>query len=263
MWVEYHRPRSSILVHTMGKVGSSTVARSLNRSSIDLPVYHTHFLSQDGINRVEARYRDDGLMVPAHIRRSQDLRWRVSKGETGWLVVSLVRDPIARSVSDLFQNASTLWPELVDDNGNVDPDLALEWISSRLASFDEETDYVCTWFDQEMQPVFNIDVFDTSFDHERGYTVCSSSVANLLLLRLEDLNSVFQPAMRTLLPDQPEVEMVRANVRSDKTGPRTTYQTVKDEMSLPLSTVERIYDSRFVRHFYTASMVDTFIDRWT
>ena len=261
-WTERLRLRPSILVYSMGKVGSSTLVHSLHQSSVNLPVYHVHFLSPKNIRRVLDLYRGNDLPAPAHLRQSHHLRRRIDSGEKNWLVITLFREPIGRKISDLFQNAPDLWPEVVDAEGHIDPDRARERVQEDLSAFDEEADYVCTWFDKELRPVFGVDIFDRPFDHDRGFIIREGPRAQVLVLRLEDLTPAFQPALKQFLPGRPEVDMVRANVRSNQEVDAGPYQAVKNELTVPRETAARIYSSRYVQHLYTDDMVERFLDRW-
>jgi hypothetical protein len=49
--------RSEVIVYQMGKVGSSTVVKSLQKLDFDFEVYHVHALSDEGIEELENIYR--------------------------------------------------------------------------------------------------------------------------------------------------------------------------------------------------------------
>jgi len=46
-----------ILIYQMGKVGSTTILKSLKNAQIQNPVYHIHFLSSDGIRNAERYFK--------------------------------------------------------------------------------------------------------------------------------------------------------------------------------------------------------------
>jgi len=56
--------------------------------------------------------------------------------------------------------------------------------------------------------------------------------------------------------------MVRANVRSNQEVDAGPYQALKNELTVPRETAERIYSSRYVQHLYTDEMIDRFLDQW-
>jgi hypothetical protein len=246
----------------MGKVGSSTIKKSLAHADIDLPVYQVHFLSRSEIERVKRVYRQKELSIPAHLRRSRYIRSRIDAGEDKWLIVTLFREPIARKVSNIFENAHNLWPEITDDNGRIDLRLAKEHLHSELDSFDEKSDYTCTWFDKELRSVFSVDLFDQPFDHDRGYVIRDSSTARVLVLRLEELTSVFQSAMKEFFPDSPDIDMYPTNARSEQENAKA-YQSLKEELTVSRETARRIYRSRYVQHLYPDSMIERFVNRWS
>lgn len=246
----------------MGKVGSSTVVASLQALDLECEVHHVHFLSHEGVARATRLIRDAGGSVPHHLHTSHHLRARLDAGETGWRVVSLFREPIARAVSNLFQNAALFHPEVVGPEGGIRPDAAVELLVNKLASFDEANDYVCTWFDRELGAVFGADLFAQPFDHEAGYTRLNSPAAEVVVLRLEDFNRCFQPAMRELIPGGPDVPVVKANVRAEAEGEARTYRRVKQAITVPRPVAERIYASQYVRHLYPKAMIEQFMQRW-
>lgn len=254
----------SILVYQMGKVGSNTVYRSLKQSNLRNPVYHLHTLSADRLRRA----KNQNAHVPRHLRlshlnTSEIIRHRIDRGRERWFVVTLIREPIARAVSDLFQNAKTLCPEVLDEQGRIHPDKAVARITKTFSEFEEATDYVCTWFDREIKPVFGIDVFNEPFDCKSGYQIYDADGAKLLLFRLEDLNERFEEAMAEFLPGHPKIQMVEGNVRTRKRRAADSYEKVKNSLVLPRDVVEKIYCTRFVRHFYSQDMISCFVDRWS
>jgi hypothetical protein len=59
-----------------------------------------------------------------------------------------------------------------------------------------------------------------------------------------------------------EFEIVRSNVRSEKpTGKK--YEEFKKRIRMPPALLDRIYDSKFARHFYSNEERDLFRKRWS
>lgn len=156
-----------ILMYQMGKVGSQTVRMSLIRSGLlSAAIYSPHFLSKEGIESA-LRYHLDlqTPYVPFHLRRSMLLRRKITryKDRTTWKVISLVRDPISRELSDFFTNVREFHPELIAPTGEPNLDTSVSFLLSSLRAFEESSDYVCNWFDKEMKIVFDIDVYNYPF----------------------------------------------------------------------------------------------------
>jgi hypothetical protein len=253
-----------IVIYQMGKVGSSTVYRSLANVKLSGPIYHVHFLSQEGIDNAERYFLSlQTPQVPEHIERSRQLRKRLDRGkDTQWKIITLVREPAARDISDLFQNVDSYWPELLDEEGKVRTNEALEFLQGRFLEYDETTNYTCTWFDRELKEVFNIDVYGTPFDHDRGYTIIPGQGAEVLILRLEDLGCSFGRAMSDFLGLDPGLEILSANVGEEKRH-SAAYAYMLENITIPRAVCERIYASRYARHFYTESMRRDLVQRWS
>ena len=258
------RRRPPVLVYQMGKVGSAAVAQALAEALRPSPIYHVHFLSADGIRDVDTFLRRTGLnrrgghlTISRALRRR--LRWRPSRP---WRIVTLVRDPIARDLSDVFQNAALICSEVLDRRGGIDPAAASNWLQARWAAFDPDTDPTATWFDRELIPVFGIDVYATPFDHAAGFSILRQPEAEVLILRQEDLSRAFAPAMRAFFKLAAVPALPRCNVTSRSAG-AGPHRRLQETLRLPAGTCERIYATRYARHFFTRQERRRLIHRWS
>ena len=144
---------SPIIVHQMAKVGSASIERAIRARLPDRAVFHTHRLNPDwwltrsGGSRLSARISRDGFQ--------------------GFQLVTPIREPIGRNISALFENFDEFF----------DGDAENMSASEAIATFVERYSHgePLTWFDQETKAVFGIDVYETPFDHERGYSICGTS----------------------------------------------------------------------------------------
>ena len=154
----YHRGRPYIVVHSMGRVGSISVTLALRERFPERHCFHTHYLhadtireSREGFNRM---YRVTGRPgLHRNHRSSQILRSRLDRGECGdWMVVSLVRDPVARNISAFFKNFDFNHPQLgrafLADPKNTDHLVD-------LFKYPEEPEhsFALDWFDREVRDV--------------------------------------------------------------------------------------------------------------
>jgi hypothetical protein len=246
----------------MGKVGSTTVYESLKRVYPNDLVHHVHFLSWPGIEEAKSYFLTlENPEIPEHIERSQKLRRAIDNNpESPWKVITLVRDPIARDISDFFENVDKYWPELLNERGNLRRDDALAFIRDKFLEYDENTNYTCTWFDKELKRAFGIDVYGYPFDYESGYITLSRGRVDVLVMRLEDLNECFDIALEDFL-DLNSIELVRANVGRKKRHAEA-YRDIRARLRLPRSVCERIYASKYARHFYS-DMKEELIERWS
>lgn len=251
-----------ILVYQMGKVGSTTVCRSLEAVNLGHRVLHVHFLSNE-LPEKRRRYIRSIKYPPAvHYDVSQAIRKQLSGGHARDLkIISLVRDPIARLVSSLYEVPELMGADVKTYTGMIDPSSATEYLERRIAD-PGGLDYEYTWFDREMKTVFGIDVFAHPFPREKGWTTISSDNVDLLLLRLEDLSSVGPQAIAEFLGLRDPLEMVAGRVRSDSVS-GASYARVIQTLSLSRPLTEQVYGSRIVRHFYSDDLINKFLDRWS
>lgn len=251
-----------ILVYTMGKVGTTTLTRSLAAMRLPNRVYHVHFLTPAGIANEKADYAARNLLKTKraeHVMRSEALLRRLNRGSFRSLIVTGVRDPVGRRVSEVFQKADWYYTDLLDAHGQVDVERTVEFLRNE---FDRtQPGDVFSWFHRELHPTFGIDVFDRPFDRARGYTIIEGEQARVLLFCLESLNDQFDQAITEFMGIDEPVRVVNRN-RSAQKPYHDRYQEVKAALELSEETVNRIYDSPAVRHFYPEALVDTFKARW-
>lgn len=250
-----------ILVYQMGKVGSQTVYHSLISARIPNPVMHLHFISEDLPDHVDM-HEKAGVPVPYHLFLGEAVRnILLKKPLSACKIISLVRDPIAFTVSDLFQNPYFASGDVRLENGNIDPEKARIYLEGELKK-PETFEYVDEWFDREIKRVFDIDVFAGSFPLEHGYAVYKRKNVEVLILRLEDLSDKGPYVISKFLGLNHPLRLMNANVRN-RTGGANIYQRVLQDVRFDPSLCREIYTRRFVKHFYSKSMIERFISRWT
>ncbi|RMF29402.1 MAG: hypothetical protein D6759_13910, partial [Chloroflexi bacterium] len=247
--------KEPLIVYQMGKVGSSTVVASLEALSLDSPIYHIHTLTWEGIRSGERIYRaiygdsrPPSFSRMKHLLASRHLRRQLDRGVRGprWKVITLVRDPIARNISDFFQLIDWWLPHFLPryEAGEAT-------IEEAIATFLERYyhDEPLNWFDIELKASLGIDVFATPFPKSTGYQVYQGEGVDLLVLKLERLDECAPEAFRAFLGVE-RFELIRANVSSDKMY-GDAYRAFVKAIRLPDSYIEQMYTSRYVRHFYS------------
>lgn len=250
--------RTPVLVLQPGKVGSTTLTRSMRASGVG-SVFALHFLSEAGVREaLEAHEHVSGARVPDHLVRSAVWRRALSTPLVRDVkAITLVRDPIARDVSDLFQN-----PELWGfTDGDLDAEQASRLMQTHFENFDEESDYFCRWFDRELQEALGVDPYSRPFDTDRGWQHVATGGIDLLIVRTEDVDAALREAVPGFVGRDDPVPVVRANV-GDRKGYSEEYAKVRRTLRLDRDTCRRVYDSRLVRHFYSAEEIERMIARW-
>ena len=244
-----------ILVYQSGKVGSSTVVDSLKSLDLKNPVYHLHYLSNESIAK-----KDIGKPKYSKALRSKMDSYE-SLEDVNWKIISLTRDPIAIAISSLFQNLGLNYQkERFLDNNQIDISLVLAHLESSLKNF--HNSQFCSWFDRELKTVFNIDVYNYPFDRDLGYSIIKQGNIDILIIRLEDLNSSGGQAIATFLNLPKPVPIISSNVGSQKKY-RDIYKRVKDNLTVDSQVCDLIYSSKYVRHFYSKKQIADFTDKWS
>jgi hypothetical protein len=257
---------AAVLVYQMGKVGSGSVMRALEAEAV--PAFHVHNLAPDQLTRSGELHRN------AFGRFDIDYTWyigcalsrRIQAAPPGrrFRVITLVRDPIAREVSGIFQVPELYGPDLVDAERRFDVERVLARLRVRFCEEPENgCGYTFTWFDREVRAVLGVDVLGSPFPRERGYTVLTGERASVLVLRTEDLDQTLVPGLEELLGVRKHVAAPRANVRDDEGRAAAAYREVRERLRLPREVVRQIYAHPFVRHFYPDAMIERFAARWT
>lgn len=257
---------SAIIIYQMGKVGSTTIHTSLEEASLPLPIYKVHFLSDEGMAHA-VEFHQKTLKIPwentPHIQTSEFLREKIQSDPTSkWKIITLVRDPIMREVSEFFQYVHSMYPELLDEAGNIEKARAIKLLQTKLMFYNPEKNYTCRWFDMEIKGMFGLDVFAHPFATDKGFSIIQHGNVDLLILRLEDLNRNFSEALSQFLHLDSPIEIIKSNVRSEqKRG--STYAEVRQELKVRESVCRKIYASKYARHFYSDAEIEQLIERWS
>ena len=262
-----------VLNYQMGKVGSSTIQASLEALDLNWPVYHVHFLNPERVREIEQQRRrffrteKQGLLKRPWL--SEFLLEEIKKKDRRWKIITLVREPIARNISTFFENL-----EIRERHGNnvfnvksdyygFDVDVELENVQPLIDLFFERLvhDRPLTWFDDEIKSVFGIDVFEGVFLRDKGYKIITADNADLLLIRLNELDQCAAVAFKEFL-DIDEFTLVQTNVGSNKDY-AALYKAFKKAICLPEDYINKMYDSRFTRYFFSDEEIRQLRETWS
>jgi hypothetical protein len=248
-----------IVIYQMGKVGSKTVEAGLQHADLPSPICHCHMLNNlDSIEAEALRSRVNPVETLQAVQHARGLRnTLLGTDYVRCRVVTMVRDPIARNISAFFQNIAEFIPTALEqfDAGDLDVN---DVIQRFLTSFNHNIPE--GWFDNQLKPVFGIDVFAQYFSPERGYAIYHSTKADLLVIKLEMLDACAQDAMREFLGLE-HFELGKVNAAENKEY-KYLYRAFLNTIAFPDGFVERMYESRLARHFYTDRELSQFKRRW-
>jgi hypothetical protein len=244
-----HTTGRPVVVFTMSKTASTSVYVAL-RDGAPNPVFKAHLLRPDALAAAERNYRaTDPDARPRHLFHGFHLVDHPPTPEAPWLVVTMVREPIARAVSDFFQTGERL--------GRLDAAKDAAAFESFLRSIVEPS---LGWFEREFEPTIGVDVYAHAFDAEVGVARIDAPQARVLVLRQESLAAAPR-ALGDLLGLEQEIPIAPANVGAAKTYGGEYARAVRD-LRVPSDVLDTAYNSKLVRHFYSPAEVDRFRSRW-
>ena len=270
--LQYKEP--PLLIYQMGKVGSKTIRCSLESSKLDRPIFHVHFLTPDRVEKTEKERRKylgtEKEHLLKHVWQYQYLHKQLKRIPSGkkWKIVTLTREAIGRNISTFFEN---LQVEPLDsgDRYRIQSDyygfegvFAMENMDELIQLFFERLHHnrPLVFFDQELRGVFGIDVFASEFPISRGYKVYQGERVNVLLIRLESLNDCARDAFEEFLNIE-GFTLINVNIGGEKAY-APLYKKFKESIILPGAYVERMYTSKYMRHFYSEEEIARFRARW-
>jgi hypothetical protein len=259
---------SPVVVFSMGKTGSTAVARAVQRATGER-VFQVFRLESDRLAEAEQRYRasrkqanqrqaprvsgDGAVAFPGalHLWESEYLLRHPPTAAAPWRVITTVREPVAQAISAFFHGSGRRG--ILAGNPSVDALeatlLTEEWLRAPLR-----------WFDREFAPMFGIDVFGEAFDPAVGHGVIERPAVRVLLLRQENLTAAPDAVARFLGLDGSVPVPPRNEAAAKEYGAR--YREFLGAVKLTDPVLDQVYGSRYARHFYADSELDRFRRRW-
>ncbi len=258
----YNTKVEPILIYQMGKVGSTTIYETLKHSGIENSIYHIHYLSERRIiNAINTYENLDRSLVPMHLRRSRILVKKIDLQNDKIKVIALTREPVGRVVSEFFQNIYYFSTETLSSKNKVDLNLAFEKVNDRILSYDVDDEEAATWFDKEFKEALGIDIYNYSFDKNKGYEIIKDKNVECLIIKMEKLNEVGVAAINDFMPNSNILELVQTNIGSEKKFSEEQ-KKLKSLLNFDEQTLEYIYSSKYMKHFYTDEEITSFISKW-
>lgn len=271
LWKEGLSKKDKIIIYQMGKVGSTTIWRSLESSNLDVPIYHIHNLSPDIINKrveygkvnfLKRRFIYHEFIQAEYLRHEID-KERINRS---WRVVTLARDPIAQMVSSFFQKLETEIPLGLDYREKiktVGKDSTLEELIERFHTsyvYNPDWEHPFEWFNHELRDNLGIDILMEPSLADKNYHVYSATTSEVLLLKLESLNDCYQNAFQEFLGLR-NFNLVESNVGSQKLY-KDIYREFIKRIDLPIDYIDKVYNHELIKHLYSDSDLEKFYRRW-
>ncbi|MEM9474847.1 MAG: putative capsular polysaccharide synthesis family protein [Pseudomonadota bacterium] len=245
---------------SMGKVGSTSILRALEMTSYRNAVQHVHFLNKFQLNDVIDEHREAGFKIlPAHIYASKQISKVLPHIDNERVrFICPVRDPVAFSVSNFFQNPYFFRNEMqssLDTTSDILSFLASKVLYPQSASMR----YWNQWFRVEVVENLGVNMRNVAFSKDRGWEVYQSEDIRVGVIKLEKMNSVFENFSQDLLGVRVKLRERASNERGLR---NTMYAKVLEELRVSDDTLDEIYDEDWVKYFYSDSEIEKFKKRW-
>ena len=226
-------PNEWVLVHSMGKVGSYSVYKSLQRCK-KFRVLHTHELNRKFIHKKYGR-----TSMPGHATSSLRFLDNYQADDKVKLIVS-VREPMSRNVSAFFENLA---------NFGITPN-STENIDDVVQTFVEKYHHRIPlhWFDMQLRKPFGIDLMRSSKSAKRQF---AQGKFEVLVLRTEDSDQDTNQSIQDFLACE-NFELQRMNVGEDKPY-ADLYKAFKEAFVPSTEMLSLLFDANYFQKFYTAT----------
>ena len=145
-------------------------------------------------------------------------------------VITAVRDPIARNISQYFETDKK---DLVAN------------------------DWPLTWVDNYLEPRTGINVYATKFPTVKGWKIYQGY---LLVIKTELLSKALEPALTMLCGEGDYVIDHRAGGEA-KFGEE--YEAFVKDATFDKEFLDRVYGSRYAKHFYSPKQIKALRKKWS
>lgn len=232
-----------IVVLTPGKVGSSSVYYSLKNANLKRKIYHIHNINPETIKKSIKINKEKRGYVPLHLIYSKIAAKALV--QTNPYIISLVREPIAREISSLFQNLD-MFHGLTNRSLDINRD-TLESILFKFRDLSFLESY-SNWFKTEIEHIFEIDLFSEQKDKKDKFFCKRNRKCQLLFMRMEDLDDAFNEGLKQLSFDKMDVHLKKRNIGQDKFYSKFYHDYKESLNSLKIKTQYR--ENKIVKTFY-------------
>ncbi len=253
-WLAKFKQKQPLLIFQMGKVGSRSIARAVQRMK-RWQVIHIHQLNMETLGELKRSYRQRGLDLPGHISESEYVHNQMLSKGIKLKIITAVREPIARNFSAFFQNL-----DFFDGRDSRSAELPVDhYINEFIRDYPHEVPL--KWFDMQMNRPLGIDVYRYPFPHHPGYQIIRDNGHEVLVLRCESTDAVKKEGLIRFLGVDPG-EIPRVNIGTRKSY-ADIYSAFKHQIRLPESYIQRMCESEYTRHFYTEEEIAEVHRYWT
>jgi hypothetical protein len=268
-----------VMVYTMGKVGSTAIARSLEGAGIF--ARHLQWLTPETQAFMESTANPNS--IPSAISRLDHRRAYHALRDLDYAnsvrVITAIRAPIEQILSHYFHTLEIpAWAGV--NHGQSDaaiivadvlrgvrafmanPMRTVAELTRELSTESRQSALFCwivrnylSWFDEELLPFFPVPILQGAVTD--GYQIAD----NVMIVKFEDLSRGGERAIAAWV-QRPQFKLERANVGAKKSY-GGVYGEVLRTIRFPVEFIDHLCDSTYVRHFYSAEERDGQTRRWS
>lgn len=229
------------VIYTMGKVGSMAIEAAIKRAG--LPCHEIHTLDDAALMRMAKSAIEAGRFPPRHVCTAMAWKAEELSRPDRCLYISPVREPIERNLSAYFHNLPA----------NLATGEPSELLARFVAGYSHRVPVI--WFDREFGAQLGIDVYSEPFDHAAKW----SRVGNVLLIRSDADDKTKSAVLSKALGKK--IEVRRSNVAANKRY-ADLYRRVLGIARFDGPFLDRMYETRFARHFWSEAELADYRARW-
>lgn len=256
--IRFMNLKNKILIYQMGKVGSTSLEKSIE-NSIHWHSFYPFYLQKiykSKFNKLKIPYR---IIYPIEFFLMRLMVKRQIKKDIEINIITLVREPISRNISWLFQVAPLVLYKHYFHVGKR------ENLENTLKFMEEEFykniwhESAEEWFERDFQKITGINVFEHGFDKTKGYTVIRKNNINVLVLKMETLYEN-EKIIGEFIKNR-NFKLNTDNISSNKWY-RDLYKSFKENFKPDQDYIDRLYNGKYMNHFYSKSEIESHKNKW-
>ena len=247
-----------VLVYSLSRTASIAMSNSLRKKGIDN--VHLHYIYCVAHEDEQMLYTREYNGIKPELRKLAQHYINHTNDYEIIKIVSIVRDPIARSLShwthilyDGFSVNLNAWIDRSNIMENVEQFLMEELNTGKNGGMFE-------WYDKEIRNTYGIDVFEYPFNREAGYSIIKKNNIEILLLTMESLNKNERIIADFFCID--EFNMEWSN-EGEKAWSSFLYSYIKNNIVIDDTIWDFYYKHNSgMRHFYTDEQIKRMGEKW-
>jgi hypothetical protein len=239
----------SVIVLTMGKVGTLSISNSLRKIGFNHVHPHSLIYSYPGTHFLK------NIKLPIHkhlyfiyktfTKRIKVFFWKIFTKKI--VIITGVRDPFSRYISAFFEQSHYLnFDTNIESNENI------------LIKLIQHGNFESTleWFDKEINKTFGINIYEHKFNKSKGYQIISKKNIEIFIFRLDKLNNL-ENELGDFLANK-KFKLHSHNILENNLN----YRKIKKSYKFDSSDFENALSSNYMKHFFDKQDIIKLREKW-